>query len=441
VVCVDFVDTRNKMSSVVFYYDIVCPYSYIASKKLPLLSKNIQITWRPVLLGGIYKSIQAPQGKNGSASDVMPAAKQTIFAKDMRRQLFRYNIPFEWNPLHPIKTLKAQRLLTGISDHNERIKLSQKLFHYYWVQRKDLSEDNILIEAAKECGVKIDHSWLKEFPEQVKEALSRNTDEVVDRGAPGVPAFWVERTKKLYWGADRMHFVDFDAGNKDSKMPRFFTKPNSQKPHLKFFYDFSSPWSYIGSTQVERIAKETNAELEYVPILLGALFREIGTPNLPMENQSEAKRKWSAQDMEDWKKWWGIHLQWPSQFPIRTVNPLRVAIVEPKVIPILYKAAWVDDQNIGENAVLKLVLTKAGFDADYLLKQAEEATIKDKLKQNTEEAIKSGVCGVPSFQVNGGDIIWGQDRLDIVADLLCGWKCPEIVVGQSAQPGNAKSNL
>jgi len=142
--------------------------------------------------------------------------------------------------------------------------------------------------------------------------------------------------------------------------------------------------------------------------------------------------------MQDWKSWWKVVLNWPTQFPIRTVTPLRVAIAEPRVISVLYKAAWALDKNIGDDAILKEVLNDAGFNGEGLLKKAQEDQIKNKLKENNNRALAEGVCGVPSFQIDGGDVIWGQDRMDVVSDLLCGWKCPPL---QVVSTGTSKSKL
>lgn len=90
------------------------------------------------------------------------------------------------------------------------------------------------------------------------------------------------------------------------------------------------------------------------------------------------------------------------------------------------RAAWVENRNIGDDKILVEVLSKGGFDGEQLLKKANEASARDQLKENTTRAIREGACGVPSFQVNGGDLIWGQDRLDVVADLLCGFPAANI---------------
>jgi 2-hydroxychromene-2-carboxylate isomerase len=95
--------------------------------------------------------------------------------------------------------------------------------------------------------------------------------------------------------------------------------------------DFSSPWSFVGATQVRRIAKECHAQLELVPILLGALFKQIEGPNMPIQAMVDAKRKYMVADLERWCKYWGLErsVRFPDVFPIRSVLPLRVLIINP----------------------------------------------------------------------------------------------------------------
>lgn len=156
--------------------------------------------------------------------------------------------------------------------------------------------------------------------------------------------------------------------------------------------------------------------------MLGALFKAIETPNVPMLKMSETRRAYGAKDMQDWCSWWDVKLKFPSVFPIRTVLPLRVAILSPSVRDTIYSAAWVDDQNVGDEEVLKNALNSAGWDGNELVESAKTSQFaKEKLRENTERAHKLGVCGVPTFQVDDGEIIWGQDRIDTVLDLLAGW--------------------
>jgi len=190
---------------------------------------------------------------------------------------------------------------------------------------------------------------------------------------------------------------------------------------IVFYYDFSSPYAYLGATQVERVAAAAGATVRWRPILVGALFRRIGTPDVPINSFPSAKRAYLTRDLLHWAAHWGVELRWPSRFPIRTVAPLRLALAVDAaggdiaaVSHALFRAYWVEDRDISDPAVL----------ADLgELSQIESPAIKDALRATTEEAIAAGVCGVPSFVVRG-HLFWGQDRLDLVSRTLGGWYPP-----------------
>jgi len=422
--------------AVIFTFDVVCPYAYIASQRIDQLveaakklGSEVELEWRPVLLGGLYDLTKAPQGKDGSATSVMPENKQKLNAIDLQREAERWGVILKWNSKHPIRSLDAQRLLCALSDEKKRRELAKKLYEAYWVQGEDIADPSVLEKIASQVGVKDASNLLSSS--SAKETLLKNTQWAADGGAFGVPSIFVGDSftgkgdeYKLFFGQDRMHFVALALG-----VPRShnFGHPLLLEPvrklsgaKLTFYHDFSSPWSFLGSTQVRRLAESHGATLEYKPILLGALFRNIGTPNVPMFAMSDAKRNYFAKDMEDWKAFHGkINLRFPDAFPIRTVLPLRVSIVEPKTIDVMYDALWQQNQNIGDEGVLRKVLEANGFDAQSILDKTASADVKETLKKNTEEAETKGACGVPSFEVNdGGEIIWGQDRMNVVSDML-----------------------
>jgi 2-hydroxychromene-2-carboxylate isomerase len=399
-----------------FCFDVVCPFAYMASQRIQrpaALCDQVQVEWVPVLLGGLYHLTKAPQGKHGSATQVYPVQKQLLLAKDLRLQAQRHGIVLNFPSNHPMKSLKAQRLLC-FTEPSKRRQLADLLFKAYWAKGEDITQDATLLKCAKLVGV----PWNgEEFDTSVKNTLEANTKSAVERGAFGVPAFFINHDK-LVWGADRLHFVEYFAGNKAAKLTRYQLVPKAKK-NLRFYMDFSSPWCFLGWTQLHTLVELTD-HVEIVPILLGALFRDIGTPNMPMLALSEAKRSYMSKDMLYWMDWWGEYLKFPSFFPIRTVLPLRVAIVCPWTIDNVFRAAWQDNLNIGEEDVLREVLHDAGFDADMLIAKAKGDACKQILKKNTEDARERGVIGVPTYEVDEY-ILWGQDRIDIVADLLCGW--------------------
>jgi 2-hydroxychromene-2-carboxylate isomerase len=196
----------------------------------------------------------------------------------------------------------------------------------------------------------------------------------------------------------------------------------SDAAELTFYYDFSSPFSYLAATQIERIAAEAGARVRWRPILLGALFRQIGTPDVPLFEMSPPKRTYFSRDLQHWAAYWGVPLRWPSRFPMRTVAPLRLALATEAaggdiaaVSCAIFSAYWADDRDIADPAVLAQFGDLAAIGTP---------AIKDALRASTDEAIAAGVFGVPSFLVRG-HLFWGQDRLALVARALAGWDPPD----------------
>jgi 2-hydroxychromene-2-carboxylate isomerase len=166
------------------------------------------------------------------------------------------------------------------------------------------------------------------------------------------------------------------------------------------------------------------------PILLGALFKRIGTPEVPLFAMSAPKRAHVAADLRRWAAYWQVPLGWPSRFPMRSVAALRLALAAeaegklPALTHALFSAYWVADRDLADRGVLAEVAKECGVGAETVERAlAPEVGVKQALIDSTEEAIAAGVCGVPSFVVRG-HLFWGQDRLDLVARTLGGWEPP-----------------
>lgn len=417
------------MKEVVFYYDVVCPFAFMASKLIEGVARRTgaKIHWKPVLLGGLYKGTHAPQGAAGSAYDAMCSAKIKILADDLNRTRLHLGITEGSAPSeHPIRTLTPMRLLAAAVHLNEEvgISLTHKLFGAYWVHNKDVREESVLQESASSVG------WNVSIDEMIngvgKEKLFQNTQEALERGSFGVPSFWVN--DRLFYGVDHLHFVERALGNSSAAPPRFYPPPaEPRKAKLTIYHDFASPWSYIGAMQIPKLLSEVHpvsVEVEWVPIVIGALFKMIGTPVVPMNAISESKRKYGTQDLQDYAEYRGVGFQFTSHFPFRSLLPLRVMVANPddRLRRVIYEAGWKYDKDIGDPQVLSSVLSEAGFDSEALIAATKDQKVKDQLRKNTERAFAAGLCGLPSYQVNNGSVIWGQDRLNIVADLLCGWE-------------------
>src|SRR5208282_4043454 len=92
---------------------------------------------------------------------------------------------------------------------------------------------------------------------------------------------------------------------------------------LELYWDFSSPFAYLGSTQAEALAARTGTTLVWRPMLLGAVFKAIGAPDAPILTWSEAKRSYFFKDLARWAEHWDVPFRFPSRFPMMTVKALR----------------------------------------------------------------------------------------------------------------------
>jgi 2-hydroxychromene-2-carboxylate isomerase len=201
---------------------------------------------------------------------------------------------------------------------------------------------------------------------------------------------------------------------------------SARMKELKFFFDFSSPFAYLASTQVEALAARAGATLTWKPFLLGALFKAIGTPDVPLFAMPEAKRRHAGLDMYRWADFHGVPLRFPSRFPMNTVKALRMVLElpdeqRPALIHPIFRALWADDRDLADDAVLAEIASSAGLDGPALVAGTQDPTVKERLKAATDEAVKAGLCGAPSFLVD--DLLfWGQDRLVFVEKALLGWR-------------------
>ena len=403
-----------------FYYDIVCPYAYLASTRIEALAARTGTTlrWRPFLLGGVFQHHQAPQ---------VPAAtwsvnRARLGALDVLRQAERWGVALEFPGGHPRRTVEAMRLLTA-SPESVRPALSAALYRAYWRDGLDVSDRVVLGHIASEHGLEVQII----DQQTIKDLLRANTDDAARRGVFGAPSLFVG--DRMWWGNDRLHLVEEALGGSQAPKPGVaemsLGSSDPAAPLLTFFHDFSSPFSYLGSTQVSRVADRCGARLEWRPILLGALFKAIGTPNVPLFAMHQARQDAMVRDMHDQARWLGVPFAVPEAFPLRTVTALRLAIVEPRLTQPLYRAAWVEGRDLGDPLVLGQVIEAEGFDPD-LLPRADAPQVKDALRANTSLAEAAGAPGVPSFEVRlpGQDplMVWGVDRLDLVASMLGGWR-------------------
>ena len=191
---------------------------------------------------------------------------------------------------------------------------------------------------------------------------------------------------------------------------------------LEFYFDFGSPASYLAYTQLPALCRETGAALVWKPMLLGGVFQATGNHS---PATIPAKGAYTFTDFDRFAKRYGVPLKQNPYFPINTLTLMRGAaglqLREPArfgaYVDAIFHAIWVDAQNLNDPATVAAALQAAGFDAPALLALTQEPEVKDRLKAMTQEAIDRGVFGAPTFFA-GGQMFWGQDRLDFVKEAL-----------------------
>jgi 2-hydroxychromene-2-carboxylate isomerase len=205
---------------------------------------------------------------------------------------------------------------------------------------------------------------------------------------------------------------------------------------VDFYYDYSCPYAYLGHTQIEALCDRAGAELVWKPMLLGGVFRAVGSPMQPGAAMSLPKAILNELDMGRWADHFGVPLRRPPTHPNRSVTALRATISSgdiPRASKAFFRAYWVLALDISQPDVLRSTLDEAGFDGAELLRRAEEPAIKEELKTRTDEAIALGVFGAPSFVVTAPGVssalFWGQDRLHFVEKALTGWNPAPALMG------------
>ena len=193
---------------------------------------------------------------------------------------------------------------------------------------------------------------------------------------------------------------------------------------LEFFYDCSSPWTYLAFSKIEDIAQRHQAELIWRPILVGGVFNAVN-PSVyeTRERPVKPKAKYYAKDLQDWAHLYGLKIGQPTVFPVNSVKAMRGALVAHeygKISPYsrhVFEQYWGEDRDISRDEVLRDIARMAGLnEKDYFAKIASQE-YKDKLKLNTDELIERGGFGSPTMFVDS-NMFFGNDRLMLVEHAL-----------------------
>ncbi len=194
---------------------------------------------------------------------------------------------------------------------------------------------------------------------------------------------------------------------------------------VEFFYDYSSPWTYLAFTRIEDLCRRHGAELVWRPILVGGIFNTVN-PSVyeSRERPVPVKARYLWKDLHDWARFQDVAIRFPpSVFPVNSVKALRGALVALEhgcIGPYsarVFAAYFGEDRDISRDDVLRAIATEVGLDPDAFLAAIATQPYKDRVRANTDECVARGGFGSPTMFV-GDDMYFGNDRLVLVEAAL-----------------------
>jgi 2-hydroxychromene-2-carboxylate isomerase len=195
----------------------------------------------------------------------------------------------------------------------------------------------------------------------------------------------------------------------------------------QFLFDFGSPNAFLSHEAIPAIEKRTNVKFEYVPILLGGIFKATNNKS-PAETLAgiRNKREFHALETERFVKRFGVRpYVWNPFFPVNTLNLMRAAVaaqlegVFEKYVEAAFHHMWVEPKKMDDPEVAAKALASSGLDAAKLFARAQEADVKGKLLENTQSAVERGAFGSPTFFV-GKEMFFGKEQLREVEEMISG---------------------
>ena len=194
---------------------------------------------------------------------------------------------------------------------------------------------------------------------------------------------------------------------------------------VEFHFDFGSPNAYLSHLVIPEIEKRTGAKFEYVPVLLGGIFKLTGNRS-PAESLAGIKNKPDYEHLETRRfvKRHGItRFKLNPFFPVITLMLMRGAIAAEKLgvferyVDEMYRHMWAEQKKMDDLDVVRAARDESGLDSKRILALIQDPSVKEKLLQNTQKSFERGTFGSPTFFV-GDEIFFGKDRLRDVEEAI-----------------------
>jgi 2-hydroxychromene-2-carboxylate isomerase len=192
---------------------------------------------------------------------------------------------------------------------------------------------------------------------------------------------------------------------------------------VDYYFSFQSPWAYIGHNVFRDVAKTYDLKVNYKPVVLVDLFSETG--GLPLMKRHPVRQRYRMVELQRWRDKRGLkfHLQpanWP--FNARLADGMVIAAIQAGVDPEpfmrrAFAAVWEGQLNLAEPATLMQLADQSGLSGKQLVERSGSDEISTAYEQNRQDALAADVFGSPVYVLDG-EVFWGQDRIELLADAL-----------------------
>ena len=197
---------------------------------------------------------------------------------------------------------------------------------------------------------------------------------------------------------------------------------------IEFFFDCSSPWTYLAFHNIQPLAKELGVEISWRPILVGGIFNTVN-PSVYASRETPVplKARYMKKDLADWARSAGLAIKMPpTVFPVNSVKAMRGCIwlgqeSGERMVPFataVFEIYWGGDKDISQDSVLTEVCKRVGVDPAKFFAGIAEQSIKDQLKANTDEVMARGGFGSPTIYVDKTDMYFGNDRMPLIREAV-----------------------
>lgn len=199
------------------------------------------------------------------------------------------------------------------------------------------------------------------------------------------------------------------------------------KTHPQFLFDFGSPNAFLSHRAIPAIEQRTGVKFEYVPVLLGGIFKATNNRS-PAETLAGIRNKREFMQLETDRFLRRFNVKpyvWNPHFPVNTLMLMRGAVaaqaegVFETYVEAAFHHMWEAPKKMDDPEVIGTALTSSGLDAAKLFARAQEPEIKNRLMENTQDAVERGAFGSPTFFV-GKEMFFGKEQLREVEELVTG---------------------